>query len=248
MNKAQMLHVWNLVSFGILLLLYFVLPIGSQIAHINQQIDNLFKPAEYAYTIWMLIYLLLAIWLYYRIITRTSQEIYLRIGYLLPINFALNALWIYLFTKRLFLLSLIDMLLILVTLIFIYFTVQNSSSKTLFLRLPFSFYLGWISVTTIVNLFVVLEVHGANQLLGFSETAWTVILLLVGGIISLAFTLTNQDISYSLAFIWTYISIIIQRNDVLPVVIAAWLVVGVLLVTVAYQVYRFLHGNKQGVL
>ncbi|WP_044641727.1 tryptophan-rich sensory protein [Risungbinella massiliensis] len=248
MRKVQMLHVWNLVSFAILLLLYFVLPIGEQISLIAGQINSLFKPAEYAYGIWIPIYLLLAIWIFYRITTTNNQEIYLRIGYWLPINFGLNALWIYLFTERLFFLSLINILLILISLIFIYFTIQNSSTKTLFFRLPFSLYLGWISVATIEHFFIVLEVNGVNELLGFSEIVWTVILLLVGGIISLIFTNANQDISYSLGFIWAYITIIIQRNDVLPVVIAAWLVVGVLLATVAYQIYRFFQGNRQGVV
>ncbi|MFP3843927.1 hypothetical protein [Priestia filamentosa] len=46
-------------------------------------------------------------------------------------------------------------------------------------------------------------------------------MLLVGGLLSIYFTLKNRDIAYSLVFIWSYIAIIVQRQDMKAIVITA---------------------------
>ncbi|MEK1830518.1 TspO/MBR family protein [Priestia megaterium] len=155
----------------------------------------MFTPAGYAFAIWGVIYLLLTIWVIRQFFAREDQkEIYARIGIWFFLNCLLNSAWIFIFQNDYYKLSLLVMLFILGTLMIVYSTIQHSRMTTWFMRLPISLYLGWISVATIVNVFVVFQANGIQHLIGLNELAWTIIMLLVGAVLGIMFTLKTETL------------------------------------------------------
>lgn len=246
MNRKQKLHVTNIFSFFILLLFNFILPFNERLPSIEKNITNLFQPADYAFMIWGLIYILLAIWLYQQLSNNGDTNLYLQIGYWLPINFLLNALWLPLFTNQHYIVAFIDLLAILYTLIIIYATIQNSRNTTFFFRLPFSLYMGWSSLAILIQLSILFDIYDVYPFLEADELGWTIIFILLGGIASMAVTLINRDVVFSLVFIWGLVALIIEQHQNFPIVIASWMMVAALALTAGYQIFRFLQGNRQG--
>ena len=78
-------------------------------------------------------------------------------------------------------------------------------------KLPFSIYLGWVSVATIVNAAVYLYKIGWDGF-GISETAWTIIMLIVGMILAVLVSFRYRDSVYPLVFTWAYIAIALKQR------------------------------------
>ena len=120
------------------------------------------------------------------------------------------------------------MIALLLTLITIYqrlnIGLKDYSKKiyTVFI-LPFSVYLGWITVATIANLTAWLVDINWNGW-GFSDVFWTVLVIIVGLIITLYTLLKRKDIAFSLVIAWAYLGIIIKRyfQDPEPIMIIVY--------------------------
>ncbi|WP_284641682.1 hypothetical protein [Paenibacillus silviterrae] len=92
----------------------------------------------------------------------------------------------------------------------------------LLVQLPFSVYLGWISVATIVNSTVALSAAGWNGF-GWSGTVWTVILLAVAAVLALLIGSRYHDPAYVLVFVWAFIAIGAANLRLDPIVAyASW--------------------------
>jgi hypothetical protein len=96
---------------------------------------------------------------------------------------------------------------------------------------PFSVYLGWISVATIVNIASALYISGWDGW-GISAAAWTAIMLIVGTAIAAVVAIQRADIAFTLVFIWAYVAISIRQLDDpviwITAVVAAIVLAGVL--------------------
>jgi translocator protein len=137
-------------------------------------------------------------------------------------------LWHYLYIE----LSLVAMVLMLITLIVIYrktrsFTDPTTGEKWL-IKLPFSIYLGWISVATIVNVSVVLEKNNWDGF-GLSDPAWAVIMLCVGVLLAVMVSFPHRDSIYPLVFVWAFIAIALEHRDTGNVFVTASVAAGLLL-------------------
>jgi hypothetical protein len=82
-------------------------------------------------------------------------------------------------------------------------------------HLPFSVYLGWITVATIANATALLVDANWNKF-GLGEQFWTVCVIIVAIIIALTVTLQRKDIFYGLVVDWALIGILIKRLAVDP--------------------------------
>ncbi len=175
-------------------------------------------PANYAFDIWGLIYLgLIAYGIYQLRPTQRANPTIRRVDLLLIIACIAQIAWVYLFTLRLFWLSVVAMLAILLPLIGAYLQLgigKERSSRSLkwLAHMPFSIYLGWISVATIVNIASALYVWGWNGW-GISAEGWTVIMLIVGAAIAAIVAIQRADIAFTLVFIWAYVAIAIRQLD-----------------------------------
>ncbi|MCM3151889.1 TspO/MBR family protein [Priestia megaterium] len=236
MAKFRLYAVLNAIGLAITLLVNYLanaIPIGGKTtAEASAQVPTLFTPAGYAFAIWGVIYLLLTIWVIRQFFAREDQkEIYARIGIWFFLNCLLNSAWIFIFQNDYYKLSLLVMLFILGTLMIVYSIIQHSRMTTWFMRLPISLYLGWISVATIVNVFVVFQANGIQRLLGLNELAWTIIMLLVGAVLGIMFTLKNRDAVYPLVFIWAYIAIAVKQSGNQPIVMTV--IISIVLLAIA---------------
>ena len=80
-------------------------------------------------------------------------------------------------------------------------------------HLPFSIYLGWITIATIANVTALLVNAGWGGF-GLSQQFWTVLVIVVGIAIALAILIHRKDIFYCLVVDWALAGILIKRLSV----------------------------------
>ena len=173
-------------------------------------------PANYAFAIWGLIYLgLIAYGIYQYHPCREGNAVIQRVNLLLIVACLAQIGWVILFTYQQFWWSVLLMLGILLPLIGIYLQLDVGRARASRQRkwsadIPFSVYLGWISVATIVNVASALYISGwiGNE----SATGWTVAMLIVGFVLAAIAATQRADIAFTLVFIWAYIAIAIRQS------------------------------------
>lgn len=191
------------------------LPInGVTTGEVSDSFSNLFTPVGMTFSIWGLIYLLLAGFvLFYLGVFRKSKFVDEYVATLFIITSVANIAWIFSWHYGFIGLSVAFMLCLLITLICIATklrTLRLSLAERYFVRLPFSVYFGWITIATIANITVFLVSINWDAF-GFSEAFWTMLILVVGAIIGLWRSYIDQDLAYILVFIWAYIGILIKH-------------------------------------
>ena len=173
-------------------------------------------PANYAFAIWGLIYLgLIAYGIYQLFPTQRRDRTIRQVDLLLIVACIAQIIWVYLFTLQLFWLSVVAMLGILLPLIGAYQQLSNgrdrsSRQRQWLTHIPFSIYLGWISVATIVNIASALYISDWNGW-GISAPRWTAIMLIVGTAIAATVVIRRADVAFTLVFIWAYVAIAIRQ-------------------------------------
>ena len=192
---------------------------GLTIGGISQNIfgNVLITPASYAFAIWGLIYLgLISFAIYQALPARRSDSLLQKIGYKIAIASIAQVIWVFCFLYRQFGASMIAMLCILLPLIGAYwslpFKTRISRWHRWLVRTPISIYLAWISIATILNGALVLESWQWNGW-GISAPIWTVIMLLIAGLITHFVTLPRLDFAYAGVFVWGVIAIAIKNSD-----------------------------------
>ena len=190
-----------------------LLPInGKTTGELSNRIQVLITPAGYAFSIWSLIYFLIAIWIIRQYPQKRYQlPVYTNTSVAFAASGLLNCAWILTWHYEFFIASLGVMIAYLISLIFLY--KQMKGSRPGFLDIaPFSVSLGWISVATIVNTAYVLKDNNWNGF-GFSEEVWTVSMLVAGALLAIIFKFKEADYLYPLVFVWAYIAIGINNQE-----------------------------------
>ncbi|GAB4135239.1 MAG: hypothetical protein Fur0046_07840 [Cyanobacteria bacterium J069] len=173
-------------------------------------------PASYAFIIWGLIYVgLIAYGIYQIRPARTGDAAILHTDALLIVACVAQIVWIYLFTFQQFWASTLAMLVILGSLIFAYLRLDIGQGRVARDRrwnahVPFSIYLAWISVATIVNLASAL--FASNWTGGLSPDLWALLLLIIGMAIALVVFWQRRDVAFLLVFIWAYGAIAVRQS------------------------------------
>ncbi len=187
-----------------------ILPInGVGTGEVSDFYPDLFAPAPLTFAIWGVIYLALGVYVVYQLgflgkSKRLYQDpIWRRVALLFILSSLANSLWIFAWHHHFIGISLILMLIILACLTGIMETLRPIS---LWMKLPFSIYFGWITVATIANVTTWLVSIGWNGF-GIPEATWTVLVLFVGLVISTLVMLSHKDAPYGLVIIWAYAGI-----------------------------------------
>jgi hypothetical protein len=227
MNKNRLvlsLSILNLLGFlGTVVVnaLAIILPINNKtIGELSDLYPNLFTPANLTFAIWGLIYVLLAIFVVYQLIPsvkRDTQKVYFvqRIGPLFFISCLSNIGWIYAWHYEMVALSLVLMLILFGSLLAIYLRLNIGKSEApkaekYLVHLPFSVYLGWITIATIANATALLVNINWNAW-GLGEQFWAVAVIIVGIAIALSILFTRKDIFYCLVVDWALLGILLKR-------------------------------------
>ena len=149
-----------------------------------------------------------------------------------------NSIWIFMWHYLQFNLTILLMAILLVSLLLIYVRLckanaaETSNGMRCFVQLPFSVYLGWITVATIANATDVLDFNNWNRF-GIAAETWAIILLAVAIAIALWMTLAHRDAPYLAVLAWAFAGIGVKYaglSIVSTVAYAAAIIVGVLLV------------------
>ena len=193
---------------------------------ISDKYHTLFTPAAYAFSIWGLIYLSLGAYVLYQAFSAHSKErIYDQLAPWLMINLVANSLWLPVFLHELIALSVIFILILLGTLIQLQIILSQDTTlpprERARVRIPFSLYLGWVSVATITNLAVFIKYSGW-QLPSASEPTWVVIMMVVGSLLSAVVAYATRDGVLPLVFAWAYAAIAVASSGQSPVAPVAW--------------------------
>lgn len=201
---------------------------GLNIGEISNTLfaDVLITPANYAFAIWGVIYLgLIGFGIYQLLPAQRRNPLLRRVDYALMVACVAQAIWVYLFLSRLFWLSVVAMLGILLPLIYIYRSLDPQrqrlprSDKWL-VQVPLSIYFGWITVATIVNVALALFNQGWNGW-GFAPQGWTIILLIIAAAIAAVISVQRRDAAYVLVIAWALIAIAVRQANLLGVAITA---------------------------
>ncbi|WKN46270.1 tryptophan-rich sensory protein [Tunicatimonas pelagia] len=224
MNKLISVPIIRWVAFGLfvftLLMNYLsqgILFEGKTIGTVSDKYSTLITPAGYAFAIWGLIYLMVGAYIYYQTFQAEPEEpFYDRIAFPLILNFIANSGWLVIFQLEQIALSSILMVTILVTLIQVVILWTNDHSlpekQRLLMRIPFSIYLGWISVATIVN-FSLMAKYTGWDVPGVSESNWVVIMTSVGAALAIMVLFATRNLVYPLVFVWAYVAIAVAQPD-----------------------------------
>ena len=185
---------------------------------LSNSFPNLFVPAGITFSIWGIIYLLLA---GYCIIQfkNSNQQLVGQIGWIFAVSCVLNGLWIVCWHYGKLPFSLLVMLGILVSLIYINILIKDIPFGLI--KASFGIYLGWICVATIANTTTLL-VNSKWNGAGISEEIWTIIMIAVATLI-VSITLYKLNNPFiALSVIWAFTGIIIKRQaDYRSIVLAA---------------------------
>ncbi len=212
-SLTSLLRYINLLLFGGMLFMNYLanaLPLNNKTTgQLSDAYPNLFVPAGITFSIWGIIYLLLAAWCVFQF-TAKGKPVTGNIGWLFAVSCLLNGLWIVAWHYEKLPLSLLIMLGLLATLILINMTVRNLPLGLT--KAAFGIYLGWISIATIANVTALL-VNLKWGAFGVSEQTWTIIMVAIGAVIvSIAIIrLANPFIGF--AVVWAFAGIILKRSD-----------------------------------
>jgi hypothetical protein len=222
MKSATPFVIANILLFVAVVAMNYLanaLPIaGVTPAQVSDMFPTLFTPAGFTFSIWGIIYLLLlGFAIYQASFFNKEAPIFLqRIGWLFGWSCAANIGWLLAFHHLQIGLSMLIMLLLLGSLLTIYLrldigkTTAATAGEKWLVRLPFSVYLGWITVATIANASILLSQLGWNGVPGGAQI-WAVVVISAAIGIALWALFSRRDIAFAAVIIWALFGIYSKR-------------------------------------
>lgn len=206
---------------------------GLNTGQISDRFEIYFVPAGYVFSIWGLIYVGLLIYTVYQALPAQRDNPLLRkIAPLYWLSGLANSIWIFFWHFEVFTWTILWMALILVSLLLIH---RNLSKIEGFIKwavkLPFSIYLGWISVAMIANASQWLDYKQWGGW-GLEPAMWAVIMLGVASLLGVLMAFRENDAAYGLVLIWAFLGIVVSQSGTANVVLAAWIGAGLIGVSI----------------
>lgn len=224
-----MIRWLNLLFFAVMIYMNYLanaLPLnGKTTGELSDAYPNLFVPASITFSIWGIIYLLVAGYCVIQFFP-ASKGIALNIGWIFALTCLFNALWIVAWHYQKLPLSLLIMVSLLVALVYINILIKDLPFGLV--KATFGVYLGWISIATIANVTALLVNYNWGGF-GIPEQAWTIIMIAAGTVI-VSLTLLRLDNPFiGLSVVWAFTGIIIKRSvDYRAIALAA--LIGIVIV------------------
>jgi translocator protein len=245
--KDTLRQTANLVSVAVALtvnILASALPLnGQNTGEISDRFQVYFVPAGYVFVIWFFIFVGWMVFAIYQFRPSQKENPRLRrLGYLFAVSNLINAAWLFAWHYNFFGLSVLIMLALLGLLIASYLRLnvnlaQAKGAEWWSIDLPFSVYLGWITVATVANITSWLYIVEWNGF-GISAPVWAVIMIVVASVVGLLMTLARRDAAYVFVLVWSFIGIAVKQADAANVATTAWIGAGLMLVLAVYSLTR----------
>ncbi len=190
---------------------------GKNTAQISDANPTLITPAGYVFSIWGVIYVLLGIFVVFQALpSERGKEFPKRVGWLFVLSGVANIIWLFLWQFEYLSLSCVLMFLLLATLILVYLRLKIGKStaplrEKLAVHLPFSVYLGWITIASIANVAVTLVSLDWNGF-GISPETWAILIIIIALLITILVMATRKDAAYGLVIIWALVGIAVKQS------------------------------------
>ena len=245
MSKDSVRQLANALSVALALavnILASTLPLnGQNTGEISDRFQVYFVPAGYVFAIWGVIYIgWIAFAIYqYRSAQKESPRLR-KLGFTFAISGIFNAAWLFCWHYNLFGLSVLVMLTLLGLLIVSYLNLNVgktpvSSAEKWSVDIPFSVYLGWITVATVANVTDYLYFVNWNGF-GIEPQTWAVIMLVIASVLALAMTSTRRDSGYVFVLVWSFIGIANKQAAEPLVANSAWVAALFVLALAIYSI------------
>jgi hypothetical protein len=218
----------NLAALAVTLVLNTLanaLPLGGRTTgEISDSLNVLFVPAGYVFSIWGLIYLgLIGFAVFQALPAQQANPSVRATGWLFAFTCLANSLWIVFWHSGYYALTLAVMLALLVSLITLYRRLAalrpvNPSTRWL-VHLPFSLYLGWISVATIANAGAVLVSLGWDGR-PLDPAAWTAVMIGAAALLSVLMSYFHRDRVYAGVIAWALVGILVKQSGQATIALA----------------------------
>jgi len=253
MAKDTIRQVVNLLSILLALtvnILASVLPLnGQNTGEISDRFQVFFVPAGYVFSIWGIIYIG---WIAFAIFqfqpAQKENPRLRRLGYLFALSNVLNAAWLFCWHYNRFGLSVLVMLGLLGLLIASYLRLNVNRAEVSRIEywsvdVPFSIYLGWITVATVANITDWLYLVGWDGF-GISAQFWAVIMMGIASLLGLAMALTRNDIGYLSVLIWAFTGIAVKQASAPLVAVSAGIATALMLVLLIFSLFRLRSADR----
>jgi hypothetical protein len=244
-HKNTLRQFANVLSVALALtvnILANALPLnGQNTGEISDRFDVLFVPAGYVFSIWGVIYIGWIAFLVFQFLPAQRDNSRLeRLGYWFALSGVFNAAWLFCWHYNLFGLSVAVMLALLGSLIMSYLRLDVGRSaigavERWCVDIPFSVYLGWVSVATVANFTSWLYDINWNGF-GLDPQVWAVIMLAVASLLGLLMAFTRRDAGYLFVFVWAFAGIGVKQAAFPLVAVSAWIAAGLALGLAVYTI------------
>jgi hypothetical protein len=231
MSKDSLRQFANALSVALALtvnVLASALPLnGQNTGEISNRFQVYFVPAGYVFAIWGLIYIGWIAFAVYQFLPAQKESPRLRrLGYLFALSGIANAAWLFCWHYNQLGLSVLVMLSLLGLLIASYLRLgvshtPNSTFEHWCVEVPFSVYLGWITVATVANISDWLfSISWSGW--GITAQPWAAIMIAVASLLGLLMALTRLDDAYLFVLVWSFAGIAVKQTSSPLVMNSAW--------------------------
>lgn len=205
-------------------------------AQVSDAYPTLITPAGYVFSIWGIIYFLLAVFLVYQALpSKKERPFQKQISGLFILSSVFNVSWLFLWQYDFISISPILIVALLATLIAIYLRLNVGKSniplkERLAVHLPFSVYLGWLTIATIANIAVALVASNWDGF-GISPETWAIIIFAVATLLTLVVIATRRDIAYSVVIIWAFAGIAVKQSTQSNLVLTSEIAITIIIIS-----------------
>lgn len=215
---------------------------GRDPGSISDGLPNAFTPAGFTFSIWSLIFLGLIAFAAWQARADQRGERLDRIAAPFLLSNVLNVGWLLAWHSLNYGLSVVVMLALLATLVWLYVrldAMQLRGAEQFWLGAPISLYFGWISVATIANVTAWLVSRGVTDgLLGLGAQTWSAILIGVASLVGAFLLWRRRDWVFAAVLAWSFYGVYAARPN-------AEIIVAVILAGVAALLIAFFLGLRR---
>ena len=247
-DHSNLLRIANIIAFILTIIVNSLAGsttiIGGQnTAAISDANFTLITPAGYVFSIWGIIYTLLGIFVVYQALpSQKGKEYQSKIGWLFVLSSLINIIWLFLWQYELLIFSVVLMFMLLATLIAIYLRLDigktNSKlAEKIAIQLPFSTYLGWITIASIANVATTLVSLNWDGF-GIAPQTWASAIIVIALLLASIVIIKRRDIAYSLVIAWAFIGISAAQTNENIITLTQFSAIIVLILLAAVLLYK----------
>jgi len=208
---------------------------GNETGDISDKYPTLITPADYAFSIWGLIYLALIAFTIYQLLPaniirfRPVRSLYI-------FSCALNCAWLYFWHAEQIVVCFLIILALRIVLLFITFILRRPESlaDAWVAKAPFEIYFGWVTAAMLVNFAVMLKFLDI-AISSPGQTLVAVALVVIAASIAVLVRLKLTSYFYPLAVAWALTAIAVkQSGHTVIVTVAAFGVIACLIASLSF--------------